>query len=504
MKAPSTTDDLTGQVIGERYRISKPLGVGGFGVVYVAEHVVTGRKFAVKVLLADLGKHAKIADRFIREAKTTAKIDHENIVEIVDVGRTDAGALYFSMELLKGETLAELRTREGRLPYPRAVAMILQVCRALQAAHAHAIVHRDLKPANIFRTTRAGNPDFIKILDFGIAKLLEQDGESGPALTSRHEILGTPLYMSPEQAAGDTVDVRTDIYSTGVILFELLAGKRPFSGKSHAEVLRAVIAGRSLPLATAAPDLVVPPALVAAISRAMATEPDERFPDMTAMIAALEAAVADPARPLAPAREPSAPQPARVVHDPTPSQHETQPVVRARAESRRTLGLAVLTALGLTALVSILLALPGAPPPPAPEPLPEVARAPDPAPVQPNPAPTPEPPLVVDEPAPTKSTKSTKSTKRRPACADALAAALARVTPAKARTCAQGTGVTGGDRVRLSLTGDASKTDIAVKILESSGSQQFDACLARAITAKKLPADVTPAMCVQIKEFRVP
>ena len=502
MKSPPTADDLTGHLIGERYRILQPLGVGGFGVVYIAEHVVTRRKFAVKVLQAELGQRAKIADRFIREATTTAKIDHENIVEIVDVGRTEGGALYFSMELLKGETLADLLAREGRIPYLRAVALILQVCRGLQAAHAHGIVHRDLKPANIFRITRAGNQDFVKILDFGIAKLIERDGgESSPALTSRHEVLGTPLYMSPEQAAGDTVDVRTDVYSTGVMLFEMLAGKRPFAGKSQADILRAVIAGKSTPLATAAPDLVVPDPLVAVISRAMANEQADRFPDMTAMIAALEEAVTGVARPLQPAPA-SAPSLVREATDFTPSMHETQPAIRAARESRRTLGLAVLAVCSLGVLAWIAAALRASPPPAEPAPAPTVVAAPAPA---PEPTPPPPEPPPEQPPAPTtKPVKSTKSGKRRPACDDALAAALARATPAKARACARGTGVTVGDRVRLSLSGDASTATLTVKILESSGSKQFDACLTQTISAKKFPTDTSPAQCVEIKEFRVP
>lgn len=503
MKGLAAEDDLSGQVLGGRYRVLEPLGVGGFGVVYVAEHVVTRRKFAVKVLLPELGQRQKLAERFTREATTTAKIEHENIVEIIDVGRTEAGALYFSMELLKGETLADLLARERRLPWQRAGAMMLQVCRALQAAHVHGIVHRDLKPANIFRMTRAGNPDFIKVLDFGIAKLLSGEDTEGGGLTSRREVLGTPQYMSPEQASGDVIDGRTDVYSCGVMLFEVLTGRRPFVGKSAAEVMRAVMGGRALTLAEAAPDVSLPPAMAAVVTQAMAVDPEQRYQEMGAMVAALEAALALPAAPV----ETSSSASGRAAHEAVPSVQVTLPAVRAQRESQRTLLLAAMAVVALGLVVAIGVTLAGRAPAPVEEqpvaPAPVVVEQ-APAPVAVEQAPTPEPEPVTPPEAPTPDKKPGKrSSKRAPDCEAALVSALTKVSPARARACAQGTGVTGGDRLRLSLSGEAGRA-VTVKVLESSGSKSFDGCLGQAIAAKKLPGDAKPERCTAIREFRVP
>ena len=279
--------DIRGEVLDGRYRVREKIGSGGFGAVYAAEHVITGRMFAIKVLVPALDRQPREAERLMREAQTTARVDHENIVDIVDVGRTAAGALYFSMELLKGDTLEALLAREGRLPWPRVRAMLRQICAALRAAHGQGVVHRDLKPANIFLVTRMGNPDVVKILDFGIAKLLRPDDGGAGAATSRHEIVGTPLYMAPEQAAGDRIDARTDVYAVGVILYEMLAGRRPFYGASPVALLANILRGEPPLIADVAPEAGVPDAVDAFVATALAREPGQRFVDMDAMIAAI-------------------------------------------------------------------------------------------------------------------------------------------------------------------------------------------------------------------------
>ena len=277
-------------MLGGRYRVQQRIGSGGFGAVYQAEHVITARKFAVKVLLPDMSDHPKFAERFVREATTTARIEHENVVDIIDVGRTEGDELYFAMELLRGETLEQTLAQAGRLPWRRARTIVLQICDGLRAAHERGVIHRDLKPANIFRVTRGGNPDFIKILDFGIAKLLDANGKSGASgLTSNYEVLGTPLYMSPEQIASDPVDRRADIYAVGVMLFEMLTGQRPFTGNTHVELMSKVLMGAAPRLSDLVPDVEIPEALELIVATAMAKDRNDRFQDMKAMITALAA-----------------------------------------------------------------------------------------------------------------------------------------------------------------------------------------------------------------------
>jgi serine/threonine-protein kinase len=209
------SSDLVGVVLGSRYRVTQRIGVGGFGAVYQAEHVVTGRNFAIKVLLPEYSERPKFAERFVREATTTARIEHENVVDIIDVGRTDEGHLYFAMELLRGETLERTLARDGRLSWQRARGITLQICDGLRAAHDRGIIHRDLKPANIYRVTRGGNPDFIKILDFGIAKLLApEDQKAGKGLTSHLEVLGRrctcrPSRRRPTRSTGAATSTRS-------------------------------------------------------------------------------------------------------------------------------------------------------------------------------------------------------------------------------------------------------------------------------------------------------
>ena len=277
-------------MLDDRYRVLKKIGVGGFGAVYQAEHIITRRNFAIKVLLPEFTERPKFAERFMREATTTARIEHENVVDIIDVGRTGAGHLYFTMELLRGETLEQTLAREERLPWQRARAITLQICDGLRAAHDRGIVHRDLKPANIYRVARAGNPDFIKILDFGIAKLLApEDQKGGKGLTSTYEVLGTPLYMSPEQTAADPLDGRSDIYAVGVMLFEMLTGQRPYAGETQVELMSKILLGEVPRMAEVAPDVDIPPAIEAVVVKAMGRRPSQRYQDMNAMIAALAA-----------------------------------------------------------------------------------------------------------------------------------------------------------------------------------------------------------------------
>lgn len=227
-------EDLTGSVLLGRYQILRPLGVGGMGTVYLCEHTTILKKFAVKVLSNELSQRPDHVDRFLREARASSMISHPNVVEITDFGQTPAGAPFFVMEYLDGEDLSDMLSRAGKVPWRQAKQMMLQICGALQAAHDQGIVHRDMKPGNVLRLD--GDRDFVKVLDFGIAKVTSNEVKDR-TLTQSGTVIGTPEYMSPEQGWGNPVDHRGDIYAMGVILFELLAGKVPFSGNSLMEIL---------------------------------------------------------------------------------------------------------------------------------------------------------------------------------------------------------------------------------------------------------------------------
>jgi len=225
-----------GQVIGN-YRIVRLLGAGGMGVVYLAEHTRLGRRVALKTLRSEFAENPQAVRRFFGEAHAVNKIRHQNIVEITDFVENAGGDNYYIMELLRGQTLSNVIDHEGVQPLARSVGIMTQVARALQAVHDAGIIHRDLKPDNVFLTERSGQPDFVKLLDFGVAKLIDSVESIGVHSTAAGAILGTPEYMSPEQASGKLVDHRTDIYSFGILLYELVTGKLPLIGANFGELV---------------------------------------------------------------------------------------------------------------------------------------------------------------------------------------------------------------------------------------------------------------------------
>src|SRR4030095_12414593 len=209
-------------------------------------------RVASKVLHTELSRDALAVERFRREATTVAEIDNEHIVEIHDFGRTPDGRLYLAMELLEGETLAPVLAREQQLSIERAADVLIQVGEALMEAHAIGYVHRDLRPRNIYLAVRRGKANFVKLLDFGLAKLVETEGQA--ASTSLGMTFGDPRYMSPEQARGDTIDRRGDLYSLGVIGYEMLCGMAPFDGPSPAVVLERVLSSEIPSVRKSRPD----------------------------------------------------------------------------------------------------------------------------------------------------------------------------------------------------------------------------------------------------------
>jgi tRNA A-37 threonylcarbamoyl transferase component Bud32 len=289
MASPSTVHDLVGTVLADRYRILKKLGEGGMGSVYLAEHTTINKRLAIKVLSPEYSHKQDLVDRFLQEARAASMIEQENVVEITDFGSTPGGSVFFAMEFLNGEDLAGTIKREGPLPWSRVRVMMLQVCTALSAAHAAGIIHRDMKPENCYRIKRGSNEDFIKVLDFGIAKVQSDEGDGGKGLTRTGMIFGTPEYMSPEQAKGEKVDHRVDIYAAGVILYELLTGRVPFTADTFMGILTKHMFEAPPAPSMVAPDCAVPPDVEAIILKALQKDRDYRFQSMAEMARAIEA-----------------------------------------------------------------------------------------------------------------------------------------------------------------------------------------------------------------------
>ena len=274
LQLKATDDPLVGKVIADRYHIQELLGVGGMGRVYVAEHVALGRKSAVKVINPSLANSAEAISRFNREAANASRINHPNVAQIYDFGESD-GVLYLAMEYIEGDALAATIERLGPVSTTRAAGITMQVADALAAAHLLGIVHRDLKPENIMIGRRHDGGDWVKVVDFGIAKTMET--ERGQNLTTAGVSLGTPEYMSPEQFAGDKLDHRTDIYSLGLVLFNMLTGQLPYPRVTSKETLVKRLTTQPAPLAQVRPDLPWPPGLQTALDRALAPDAVERY-----------------------------------------------------------------------------------------------------------------------------------------------------------------------------------------------------------------------------------
>ena len=280
-EAPS--DPLLGKLLGERFLVQELLGQGGSGTIYRAEHVTLRRKVAIKVLHTELSRDDLAVERFRREATTVAEIDNEHIVEIHDFGRTPDGRLYLAMELLEGETLDGVLLREHQLSVERTADILIQVGEALMEAHAIGYVHRDLRPRNIYLAVRRGKANFIKLLDFGLAKLVETEGQA--ASTSLGMTFGDPRYMSPEQARGDRIDRRADIYQLGCVAYEMLTGAPPFSGGRVFDILTKQVTEAPQPLPTRRPG--VPLWMEAAVAKMLAKDPENRFATTTRLVEAL-------------------------------------------------------------------------------------------------------------------------------------------------------------------------------------------------------------------------
>jgi serine/threonine-protein kinase len=281
-EASTDHDERIGLVVAERYRIARVLGVGGMGGVYEAEHLLIGKKVALKCLHREYARDRDIVERFKREARAATLIGNDHIIDVTDMGDLPDGSPFLVMEFLAGSPLASLCERP--MPVRRTVHIARQICSALGAAHDKGIIHRDLKPENVFLVERNGDPDFVKVLDFGISKMHSSGVDKG--LTRTGMAMGTPSYMSPEQAQGSkNLDHRTDVWALGVILYEMLASRRPFDADSYPLLLMNIVATDPDPIGWYRKDL--PPAFADVVMRCLAKAPDARIGSMRDLSEAL-------------------------------------------------------------------------------------------------------------------------------------------------------------------------------------------------------------------------
>jgi serine/threonine-protein kinase len=371
-----------GQLIGERYQVERRLGQGGMGEVYLARHVLMGRPCALKVMNQALSQDPDAVSRFNREATNASRISHPNVCTVYDFGLTPDGLVYLAMEFVEGRALSELLDDTGPLPVHRAAELVAQCAHGLQVAHDLGIVHRDLKPDNIM-VTPGRDREIVKLVDFGIAKAAETAG--GQRVTRTGFVVGTPEYMAPEQLAGDPLDGRSDQYGLALVFYRAITGVLPFEGTSAQETLVKRLTDPPRPLAVARPDVPFPAGLQGVMDRALARDPEARYPTVTGFAEAVSAITRGDAvatRPLERARVPAA--------LPLPP---TRQASRARARA----GIPLLVATGATIAVAVAwVAL--QPDPEATAPAPPPAAVP--ASLPPSAAPTPPPPAPLPVSAP--------------------------------------------------------------------------------------------------------
>jgi serine/threonine-protein kinase len=371
-----------GRVLGGRYRLSRQLGVGGYGAVFAADDLTSRERVAVKVLTPAAASSPEMITRFHREAIAASRSRHPHIVDVADFDVDDDGNHFIVMEHLDGHDLADVLERSRRLAPARALVIAAQCARGLAAAHRVGVLHRDLKPANVFLVQRPGGGESVKIIDFGISKLTRAAGDYTD-VTSASKVVGTPAYMAPEQARGAELDARTDVYALGVMLFEMLVGARPFTGRSPIEILTKHVEAPRVPPSALRPELAGCPGLDALVVRAMAPVPAARFRSMEELGEAIVACL-------------------RAI-DPAAAEHATEITgelaepgeiagTRRRPAGVAAVVLAVVAVIALAALAGRGGGGPGG------EPERPAARPPEPAPGPPVSAPAPAAPVLVPVP----------------------------------------------------------------------------------------------------------
>jgi serine/threonine protein kinase len=277
---PRAIQALMGQVVAGRYLVDTIIGVGGMAVVFRGQHLALKRDVAIKVLRPEFGEHFEVAKRFDREARAAAAFDHPNCRRVFDCGQTESGLKFMAMQLLEGCELAHVIGR----PFPpsQCIHLVQQILRGLDHAHQHRVIHRDLKPDNVFVTRDHEGREILKIVDFGIAKLVDEELVDG-LTTKVGAIVGTPAYMSPEQALGEEIDARADLYALGIIFYELLTGAPPFDANDSRALMQAHVRGRIPPLHPEIPSIVK-----AGLAKLLARRREQRYADAQAALTAMQ------------------------------------------------------------------------------------------------------------------------------------------------------------------------------------------------------------------------
>jgi len=291
-------DPRIGTVLAERYRIHSLIGEGGMGKVYQAEHVLMRKRLAVKVLHRELSAVPELVARFEREAMAAAHIEHENVAAATDFGKLSDGSVFLVLEFIEGRCLRD-ELANGAMPPQRALHIGRQIAAALGSAHALGIVHRDLKPENVMLVEKGGDTDFVKVLDFGVAKvpLAEDPATGGRSITKTGMVFGTPEYMAPEQALGQQLDGRADLYALGVMLFEMISGVRPFAGDSKVSLMGQQLAKPAPKMSERVPGLTVPPEVEHIVHRLLEKEASKRMRSANDVVTGIGAIIGPPARP---------------------------------------------------------------------------------------------------------------------------------------------------------------------------------------------------------------
>jgi hypothetical protein len=333
-------DPLVGRVLSERYRVLRLIGEGGIGRVYLAEHLGTAREVALKVLLPEYAGNLQLVDTFLEEARTVSRLGHENIIDIYYGGRSSEGYAFLVMEHLKGLDLADTLHQNGPMPWDRCRGILQQIVGALSLVHQHGVLHGDIKPANLFIVNDGKRQDFVKVLDFGVAKAVGLSNQR--ANDDRVPILGTPQYIAPEQVlARSTVDFRADLYSLGVVMYQMLTGTVPFTAETPLAIISKHAYEPPVPPRQLRPDLEIPASVEAVVLRALEKEPDRRWRDMNEMGEAIGRARLG-------AMAPAARAPGRQ------SQFRMEDPVVLRTQKRRRRLMAVVAAAAVVALVSLV------------------------------------------------------------------------------------------------------------------------------------------------------
>lgn len=299
MLVPVAQDPLIGTKLAGKYEIMSVLGTGGMGVVYKGRQDIMDRIVAIKMLQSHHLNDSMSVKRFQQEGKATCKLNHPHIITVYDFGiAQQTGQPYIVMDYLQGIALSEVIKQEGQIGVDRAVKIFQQAAEALGHAHKQGVVHRDLKPSNIVLINYDGDKDFVKVVDFGVAQLLDDNTGEGnqQRLTQMGEVCGSPVYMSPEQAQGHKLDNRSDVYSMGVVMYETLTNRLPLLGKTMVETMRKHIEETPPPFSQVRPDLYIPERVESIIMKAMAKSPDDRFPSMEHLAQELDLAIPKPGR----------------------------------------------------------------------------------------------------------------------------------------------------------------------------------------------------------------